>query len=182
MWVAITLNDFAEAHLARNEGDAANAFLYATLNHGTPLYTWCEERGQDPGAKETSGDLQHLWTPEAVVRCTRDIMIMEEGNTLHLLRGIARGWLVSGEDVGMENASSHFGEISFKIHFDRSKSRLAGEIHFPKGNQHFVTFLHCPLPGQMKVVKATGAAVLADGSGVRFDRCTGDISFSAIIK
>jgi hypothetical protein len=182
MWVAITLNDFAEAHLARNEGDAANAFLYSTLNHGTPLYTWCEERGQDPDTKETSGDLQHLWTPEAAVRCTRDIILMEEGNTLHLLRGIARGWLAGGEYIGIEKASSHFGEISFKVRFDKNKSQLTGEIHFPKENHDFKTILHCPLPEKMKVVNATGANILTDGSGIRFDKCTGDISFTATVK
>ena len=182
MWVAISLNDFAEAHLVRNEGDAANGLLYATLNHGTPLYTWCEERGQDPGSKETSGDLQHLWTPEAVVRCTRDILIMEEGNTLHLLRGIARGWLTSGENVGIENASSHFGDISFKIRFDKNKSQLKGEIHFPKQNQHFETILHCPLPGKLKVVRASGGTILPDGSGIKFEKSSGDISFTATVK
>jgi len=182
MWVAITLNDFAEAHLARNEGDVANALLYSTLNHGTPLYTWCEERGQDPGTEETSGDLQHLWTPEAVVRCTRDILIMEDGNTLHLLRGIVRGWLAGGEYVGIENASSRFGPVSFKIRFDKSKSRLTGEIHFPKEDLNFMTILHCPLPEKMKVVKASGANVMPDGSGIRFVKCMGDISFSAKVK
>jgi len=182
MWVAITLNDFAEAHLARNEGDAANAFLYATLNHATPLYTWCEERGQDPQAKETSGDLQHLWTPLAVVRCTRDILIMEDRNTLHLLRGIARGWLAGGQYVGIENASSQFGDISFKIRFDKTKSRLTGEIHFPKNNKNFETILHCPLPGKMKILKASGASVLADGSGIKFNKCAGDVTFEAFIS
>jgi hypothetical protein len=182
MWVAITLNDFAEAHLARDEEDIANAFLYATLNHSTPLFTWCEERGQDPDAKETSGDLQHLWTPLAVVRCTRDILIMEDGNTLHLLRGIARGWLASGEYVGIENASSHFGNISFKIRLDKNKSQLTGEIHFPNKNQIIETILHCPLPGNMKVVHASGAYVLPDGSGIKFEKCKGDISFKAIVK
>ena len=52
MWVAITLDNVAEAHLPRGNGDAAAKYLYATLNHGTPLYTWCEERGQEPGTHE----------------------------------------------------------------------------------------------------------------------------------
>ena len=47
MWVAISLDNVAEAHLVRNEGDTAIKLLYATLNHGTPLYTWCEERGEE---------------------------------------------------------------------------------------------------------------------------------------
>jgi hypothetical protein len=182
MWVAITLNDFAEAHLARNEGDIANSMLYSTLNHGTPLYTWCEERGQDPDTKETSGDRQHLWTPVAVVRCTRDIMIMEDGNTLHLLRGIARGWLTSGEYTGIENASSHFGQISFKVRFDKDKSQLTGEINFPKESRNFRTILHCPLSDKMRVAKASTGTVLPDGSGIEFVKCTGDIYFTAKVK
>jgi len=78
MWVAITLDNVAETHLARGNGDAAVRYLYATLNHGTPLYTWCEERGQEPGAKRCSGDRQHLWTPVAVVRAIRDMLVMED--------------------------------------------------------------------------------------------------------
>ena len=126
--------------------------------------------------------MQHLWTPEAVVRCTRDIIIMEEGNTLHLLRGIARGWLASGEYIGIEKASSHFGEISFKIRFDKNKSQLTGEIHFAKENQNFKTILHCPLPEKIEVVKASGATVLPNGSGIKFVKCLGDISFTATVK
>lgn len=48
MWVAITLNDFGQVHLMRDEPDQANAYLYAVLNHATPFYSWCEERGQFP--------------------------------------------------------------------------------------------------------------------------------------
>jgi hypothetical protein len=182
MWVAITVNDFAEAHLVRNEGDIANGFLYATLNHGTPLYTWCEERGQDPGAKEISGDLQHLWTPEAVVRCTRDILIMEDGNNLHLLRGIAREWLQSGEYIGIERASTRFGLVSYTVRYDRDRSQITGEIHFPGGHHNFTTLLHCPLPGTMKIVRASGAGILPGGSGLQFTKCAGDISFTATVK
>ncbi len=75
MWVAITLDNMAEAHLARGKGDAAAEYLYATLNHGTPLYTWCEERGQEPGTTKITGDRQHLWTPVAVVRAVRDCLV-----------------------------------------------------------------------------------------------------------
>ncbi len=78
MWVAITLDNVAEAHLPRGNGDAAAQYLYATLNHGTPLYTWCEERGPEPGSSNCTGDRQHLWTPVAVVRAIRDMLVMEK--------------------------------------------------------------------------------------------------------
>jgi hypothetical protein len=182
MWVALALNDFAEAHLARNEGSIANAFLYATLNHGTPLYTWCEERGQFPDTKEISGDRQHLWTPVAVVRTIRDLLIMEDGNTLQLMRGIAKGWLMSGEYVGIENAPSRFGVVSYKVKYNNSKSTITGEIHFPKNIQNFETIVHLPLPENLKISKVTGATVLPDGSGIKFTKCSGDVTFEVQIK
>ena len=51
LWVAIALDNLAESHLVRNEGDEAAALLYATLNHATPLTTWCEERGPEPARR-----------------------------------------------------------------------------------------------------------------------------------
>ena len=100
MWVAITLDNVAEVHLARGNGDAAVRYLYATLNHATPLYTWCEERGQEPGTAKCSGDRQHLWTPVAVVRAIRDSMVMEDGDGLQLALGPHASWLASGQPVG----------------------------------------------------------------------------------
>ena len=64
----------AQAHLARGNGDATAEYLLATLNHGTPLYTWCEERGQEPGTNKISGDRQHLYTPVALLGLVRDAL------------------------------------------------------------------------------------------------------------
>ncbi len=115
LWAAITLDNLAEVHLLRDEGDTAAAYLYATLNHATPLFTWCEERGVDPGSKKISGDLQHLWTPLAVVRYLRDALVMEQGGTLHLARGTARSWLEAGKTIGIKDAPTHFGKVSYRI-------------------------------------------------------------------
>ncbi|MCY3018154.1 MAG: hypothetical protein NTW87_03860, partial [Planctomycetota bacterium] len=124
-WVAITLDNLAEVHLQRGNGDAAARYLYATLNHGTPLYTWCEERGPEPGAKECTGDRQHLWTPVAVVRAIRDSLAMEDGKVLHLARGTARSWLGGGA-VGIKDAPTHFGRVSFEMRFDAAAQRVTG--------------------------------------------------------
>ena len=60
-WVGITLDNVAETHLALGNGDAAMRYLYSSLNHGTPLYTWCEERGLATGNEEDE------WRPPAPV-------------------------------------------------------------------------------------------------------------------
>ncbi len=112
MWVAITLDNIAELLLLRDEGEKAAAYLYSSLNHGTPLYSWCEERGQEPGAKECAGDRQHLWTPVAVARFIRDALVLEDGGVLHLCRGAARQWY---QKLAVEKAPTHFGLVSYAI-------------------------------------------------------------------
>ena len=182
MWVAIALDNVAEAHLARDEGDAAINLLYATLNHGTPLYTWCEERGQEPNTHEISGDRQHLWTPVAVVRFLRDALVMEENDHLHLARGIDRSWLGSGQAVGIKYAPTHFGLLSYHFSLDQTRLRLTGGIDFPESKTPYKAILHCRLPSGLTVVevdKSSQASLLADGSGLEWENPHGTVHFEA---
>jgi hypothetical protein len=126
MWVAITLDNLAEVHLVRHNGDAAARYLYATLNHATPLVTWCEERGPEPGASKCTGDRQHLWTPVAVVRCLRDCLVMEEGDKLELALGSARHWFAVGGPIRVDRAATHFGPVSYRLQFDKGTSSVHG--------------------------------------------------------
>ena len=161
MWVAITLDNVAQAHLARGEGDPAAAYLISTLNHGTPLHTWCEERGQEPGSTETAGDIQHLFTPVAVVRCLRDVLVMERGDTLHLALGTPREWLASGEPVGVDDAPTRFGRVTYSIRYDAEAGVVRGEVAFPKeapsaaGTARTLreAILHLRLPGATETVR-----------------------------
>jgi len=181
MWVAITLDNLAEVLLLRGEGDAAARYLYATLNHGTPLYTWCEERGQEPGAKKCSGDRQHLWTPVAVVRFIRDALVMEDGGALHLARGTARQWLASGKPVGARGMATHFGRLSYELRYDAKARRVTGAVELsgragtcPREAGCRV-ILHVRLPGGLRaksVSAPAGAKVNAEGSAVEW-RSTG---------
>ena len=184
MWVAITLDNIAEAQLCRGNGDAAARYLYATLNHGTPLHTWCEERGQEPGTTKTSGDRQHLWTPVAVVRLVRDLLVMEHGDGLHLARGVARQWLASGKPVGIAHAPTHFGEISYEIRYDSGSKCVTGVVVFPAEPSMEWAVLHIRLPHGLKVESVdpeSGAALLPDGNAIRWQKPHGEVRVVAAI-
>lgn len=190
MWVAIALDNLAESHLLRGESDEAADLLYATLNHGTPLYTWCEERGQEPGAKETTGDRQHLWTPVAVVRYLRDALVMEDGSTLHLARGTHRDWLGSGQSVGITSAPTHFGEVTYEMSHDPAAKRVRGKVVFPDVNSPgAVTLtkavLHLRLPGILRVTAVnpdSGATVLSGGNAIEWPSPSGEKEFDAKLE
>ncbi len=187
LWVAIALDNLAEAHLARNEGDEAAALFYATLNHATPLVTWCEERAPEPGAKECTGDRQHLWTPVAVVRELRDSLVMEDGNELHLGRGVPRHWFATNKPIGIQNASTHFGDVSWEMVYDPAKQMLQGKVTLPKEtpvNQTSATalMLHTRLPNGLRLLSVNptaGATLLPDGSGLRWESPKGELTFIA---
>jgi len=153
MWVGITLDNLAEVLLLRGEGEKATNYLYAVLNHGTPLNTWCEERAQEPGTDKTSGDRQHLWTSVAVGRYLRDALVLEDKDTLKLGAGIARWWLEQGMQTGIEKAKTHFGELSYKINSDVARNKISVNIDIPDPNNLSKISLHIPHPSK-KMIKS----------------------------
>ncbi|MEI6211936.1 MAG: hypothetical protein WCR06_09975 [bacterium] len=184
MWVAIALNDLAEAQLVRGNGDAAARYLYATLNHGTPLYTWCEERGPTPGAKETTGDRQHLWTPIAVLRLVRDALVLEQGADLLLATGTERSWLAQGQRIAVRAVPTHFGPLSYEITSDVDHRRISANLDLPARNppQSVLLKLRHPQAAPIKSVTVNGKAWKAfDAAGefVRLDKLTGKVQVVA---
>jgi hypothetical protein len=187
MWVAVTLDNLAEQLLIRGDGDAFAKYLYAVLNHATPLWTWCEERGKEAGATATSGDRHHLYTPENVVSALRYAMVMEDGDGLHLARGTPRTWLASGKPMGIAKAPTHFGCVSYQMRYDAAKSRVTGEAMFAvaDGREPAWAVLHVRLPGKLRVTAvnpASGATVLPNGEGLRWNKPRGALRFEATVS
>jgi hypothetical protein len=184
VWMAMSLDNVAETHLARGNGDKAVRYLYAVLNHGTPLYTWCEERGQEPGTADFSGDRQHLWTPLAVARIVRDLLVMESGDGLNLALGTAREWLGSGKSIGIQSAPTHFGPVSYQMQFDEADSQVSGEATIAENSTAAWTVLHVRLPDGLRVKSVDAeskATVLPDGSGIRWTAPRGTLKFQAAV-
>lgn len=184
-WVAATLDNVAEVKLVQGDGDAAVRYLYSSLNHGTPLLSWCEERGQESGTTKTSGDRQHLWTPVAVVRLLRDMFVMESNDELNLALGTAREWLASGEKVGISGAYTYFGKVSYHMQYDSTGSKVTGEIIFDENPSAAWANLYIRLPEGLKIKSVnqkSKAKVLPDGSGLRWEKPCGTIRFEVTIR
>ncbi|HTO04995.1 MAG TPA: hypothetical protein VL069_14890, partial [Opitutus sp.] len=182
MWVAITLDNLAETLLLRGESDAVARYLYATLNHGTPLYSWCEERGPEPGATKAIGDRQHLWTPIAVVRLLRDSLVFENGDTLHLARGADRSWLARGP-LGGSGFATHFGPIDYTLTEDGADG-IIGNVSLTEGRQPQTLHVHVRLPAGKKVasVDDPAARVLSDGETIEWSHPPAKLRFTAKLR
>ena len=45
----------------------------------------------------------------------RHMLIHEEGNELHLLKAVPDWWLENGQEIRIQNAPTHFGEVSLTV-------------------------------------------------------------------
>lgn len=185
LWVAIALDNVAEAYLQRGEGDPAAHYLLATLNHGTPLYTWCEERAPEPGTTTCTGDRQHLWTPVSVVRALRDMMVIERGGGLDLALGTPREWLASGGRIAVRDLPTRYGEVAYHMRYDGDQGTLSGRVRFPSREVPGSVTLHLRLPegwqvGTLLSTEGPGPA-LVDGA-LRWATPTGTAGFTLSVE
>jgi hypothetical protein len=109
---------------------------------------------------------------------------MEEGDGLHLARGTAREWLAGGQPVGVADAPTHFGPVSFQMQYDAARARVTGEVTFAKDATAAWAALHVRLPAGLRVRsvdKQSGAGVMPDGAGLRWESPKGKLKFTAAV-
>jgi len=130
------------AHLRRGE---VKAFLKAYYNGFAGLadretYTWWEHYfGASPHKTH-----EEAW----FLMQTRWMLLMEEGDVLHLLPGVPRAWLAHGRRIEFENLASYFGPVSLHVvsrtqegvveahyacAYDRKPARLSLRLPHPQG-------------------------------------------------
>ena len=55
----------------------------------------------------------HMHSNSRYIDMVRIALLLEEGDTLHLMAGTPRGWLADGEKIEVKRAPSYFGEVNF---------------------------------------------------------------------
>lgn len=133
LWVAIALDAMAYVNIIRGETDLAAQYFYAALNHGTPFFTWCEERSPEKGSTTLGGDLEHAWTPICIARFTRDMLVMEDfdENTLYLTRAVPRWWYDVGYKIEVKYVPTFYGGVSFYV-MRQSEEKIKFRIQLNK--------------------------------------------------
>jgi hypothetical protein len=61
----------------------------------------------------------------------RNLLVMEEGQSLWLARGTPRAWLEQGKKISVENAPTHFGTVAYEIVSDVDHGKIAATVEMP---------------------------------------------------
>ena len=107
---------------------------------------------------------------------------------MQLASATDRSWLGGGSEVGVENASTHFGTVSYSMKYDAKSQTVSGYIQianaakYPKPDEWV---LNVRLPDGRKIASVKSdvkGTVTAKGEAIRWTAFKNRIAFTAKIK
>jgi hypothetical protein len=90
----------------------------------------------------------------------RNMLVMEEGDSLWVARATPRVWLEQGKKIAVKNAPTFFGDFAYEIVSDADNGKIAATVEIPTRNPPktvLVRFRH-PKSLPIKSVTVNGAA------------------------
>ena len=61
----------------------------------------------------------------------RNLLVMEEGQSLWVARATPRAWLEQGKKISVKNAPTYFGDLAYEVVSDVDKGKIAATIEMP---------------------------------------------------
>lgn len=101
------------------------------------------------------GSEEKQFETAAYLERIRQMLVMEEGDTLWLARATPRAWLQAGKHIAVEHAPTSFGETSYRITSDAAHNVIQAEIAPPQRRHPAAIYLRLRLPEQAKILKVT---------------------------
>jgi hypothetical protein len=100
----------------------------------------------------------HMHSNSRYIDMVRIALVLEEGDTLHLMAGTPRWWLADGEKIEVRLAASYFGPVNFTMQSRVASGEVMVEVE-PTPWQQPKVVIHVRPPtkyGKIKSVKVNG--------------------------
>ncbi len=105
-----------ETELVRGEQEQAVREFYAVLLHTSSTNAGWEYSIRPWGDRDFHGNLApHGWFAAEYRNLLRNMMVREEGTTLHLLSAISPDWIGAGKRISVGRAATYFGTVQFTL-------------------------------------------------------------------
>lgn len=171
--------DVAETYLLRGETEKTVKLLIATLNYSYSTKVWREEILVDktlPTAcgkphpanaqnRTGTGDMPEASAHANLIILVRNMLVREEGKTLHLLSGVPPDWINLGEKITVRDAPTLLGKVSYTLTYS-SANKMALDLTLIPGGANVL--VHFPLGRDRRITAArvNGQVVAALGRSV----------------
>jgi hypothetical protein len=110
---------------------------------------------------------------------------MGDVNGLHLARGTHRDWLTNGEMVGIMNAPTHFGKVSYQITYHSEEKQIAAKVQLSEDSPAEWLVLHIRLPEGYKVTSmqaSTNITLNPEGTEVFWNSPSGEATVTLNVE
>jgi hypothetical protein len=125
----------ANMHLA---GDDIPVFLRSFLN--CYAIDILPDNGYTFNEHAVHGPPDKIFEEAAFLERFRNLLVMEQGDSLWIARATPRAWLDQGKRIAVSNAPTHFGTLSYEIVSDVDHGRITATLELPARNPpHAVT-------------------------------------------
>jgi len=127
---------YAQVWLYAGYPEKAVDYLYAFANHAAPSRVWREEHALvHTNSAEYCGDMPHNWASVEFIRLVRHLLVLEKGDSLHLLMGLPKEWLPrQNKPLIIEDTPTKYGLLSVKMTV-RDEAGYLLEVSRTPGNQ-----------------------------------------------
>jgi hypothetical protein len=133
---------------------ANNYAAWVTANGGLPEPNSLRAYRGDPAGKPGSDLGSTGWFVESF----RNLLVMEEGQSLWLARATPRAWLGQGKKISVKNAPTYFGTVSYEIVSAADAAAISATVEIPArkpAHSVIVRFRH-PTSAPIKSVTVNG--------------------------
>ncbi len=104
---------------------------------------------------------------------TRWMLYMEEGDTLHVLRGVPRAWLQSGKRIELNDVGSYFGKLSISVVSKLDQGMIEAEVNSDSERKPRSLMVRLPHPDGKKAISVVGGEYIPEREVVCISDFTG---------
>jgi len=171
------LSDRAISYIRRGQPDRTLDLFNAYVDTASEMMGWSE--GQDlyhvydefkPSKTGVmgQGDMPHGEACSNYIILLRNLLLHEEGNTLHIAPATPRRWMAQTKPFGAQDAPTYFGKVSFSIKPNSDRKTISADVKIGKGA--------CPLKKVLLHLRTPGGRGLASVkiNGKTWDSFDGD--------
>ncbi len=101
------------------------------------------------------GPPDKIFEEAAFLERFRNLLVMEEGDSLWIARGAPRLWMEQGKTIAVSNAPTHFGNLNYQIVSDVDHGKITANIEIPSRNPPRSLSLRLRHPTSAPIKRAT---------------------------
>jgi hypothetical protein len=129
--------DWGVSMISRGEPDKACDLFYTYVANASGTYDWLECQSLDFKYNEFDppksgllggGEGPHDWAAAFYVYYQRNLMLYEEGDTLHIAPATPRKWLAQTKSFGVKKAPTYFGNVTYALAADPDRITINGTV------------------------------------------------------